>query len=147
MKKRNSGEYQIQMRFFNWVRRNLKDSSNEKLKEALSLCYASQNGADMSIQERQRMLMAGLVPGMPDVTLDYPVVKTGIEPPLWCCPGLKMEFKYGNNVLTHEQEKMKALFLEIGWRYEEPRSVQEAIDIVVSYLPFPVKDYVPPKYL
>jgi hypothetical protein len=160
MKKRNSGEYQIQMRFFNWVRRNVKNSPNEKLREMLSLCSASLNGADMNVQERQRMFMAGLVPGLPDVTLDVPSVDFnarketfgafidyGRNSKFWICPGLKMEFKYGKNTLTPEQKKMKRLFLKSGWKWEEPRSVREAIDIVMDYLPFQKEDYVKPKYL
>lgn len=134
-------EHGYQAAFFNWVRRNRKHSPNEGIRDALNLCYAVPNG--LSTAQNQKAYMEGLTAGIPDINLDWPVStkKACLH------PGLRIEMKYGRNTLTSKQKEKKALFEKAGYKWATCKTVKEAIEAVMNYLPFPSEDYVKSEYL
>ena len=146
----SENEHGYQSAFFNWVRRNRKDSPNEGIRDALNLCYAVPNG--LSTNQSQKAKMEGLTKGMPDVNLDWASERE--EENYWGnyetvddCYGLRIEFKYGRNTLTTDQKEKKVLLEKAGYKWVTCWTVKEAIEAVMNYLPFPVEDYVKPEYL
>lgn len=162
-----NNEHGLQSAFFNWVRKNRKLSPNEGIRDALNLCYAIPNG--LSSRESQKAKIEGLMAGVPDVALSWPVEK-GLNPagsdhhwqkcilpceyicPLcddkpFIVPGLFIEMKYGKNTTSSIQKEKIALLRKAGYRCEECASTKAAIETVIDYLPFPREDYLEPEYL
>jgi hypothetical protein len=161
-------EHQEQQNFFNWVRRNRRFSLNPEIRKAMKLCYAIPNGA--AIKDFQKMKMEGMEKGILDVNLDWPV--TIIKPKkshslidrLITIAGLRLEFKYKKPPisdkiqalintenylvdLSPEQKETRLLLIEAGYKVCIPYSAEQAIQMVIDYLPFFETDYVKPKYL
>jgi len=137
-------EHQQQVYFFNWVRRNRKLSSNIWIRRAMELCYAVPNG--ISSREGQKAKLEGLTRGMPDINLDWPTVLCEPEGTIFI-PGLRIEMKFGKNTLSKAQKEKKELLEKANFKYCVCYSAEEAVKAVMTYLPFPEKDYIGPKYL
>ena len=112
-------EHQEQVKFFNWVRRNRSRSPNPQIQKAMKLCHAIPNG--ISTKQSQQAKMEGLTKGIPDVHLPWPVsteYECHGEPHFYTTPGLYIEMKFGRNILSEDQEMIRDLLKEAGFKWE-----------------------------
>ena len=143
MKKRTEHEYNEQVKFFNFIRFNLQYNKHREILHALNLCYSVPNGAAMPKQYDKKtkksysvvamkMVKSGMSKGIPDINVDYPVGSYH---------SLKIEMKWGKNVLSPFQAEKRGLIEAAGSKYIVCYSAKEAIQGLVDYLKFPGNCY------
>ena len=111
-------EFQEQVALINWC--------NAHTDRRLKLIYAHVNGARMSIGAAVKLKQSGAKKGIPDLFL--PVACGGYY-------GLYVELKrVKGGVLSPEQKRWIALLNEQGYLATVCKGVDEAIDVISSYL-------------
>lgn len=110
-------EDNIQAAFFTWLRRYRKDLAE--------VAYAVPNGGYRKTKEGRRLIRQGVKSGVADVNISQPA--RGYH-------GLYIEFKYGDNSLSEEQEIFRKAVVKRGYRYAICFSAADAIQEVNYYL-------------
>ena len=162
-----TNEHELQRNFFNWVRRNRKNSPNPVVKEAMELCHSVPNGWNSNSHQGQKMKMEGLTAGIPDIHLPLRVLNSNYIKGTFAVVddyyiGFWIETKYkasispkiqklidtGNYLvnLSPEQKRKRELLIKTGHKYVICYSVAQMIKAVMDYLPFEDSDYIEPKY-
>ena len=112
-------EHAIQSAFVTWCK------YQERFYPMLQLSFATPNAAKRSIGLAMRMKKEGLKSGVLDWCLPYNNGKYN---------GLWIEFKYGSNTLTDNQEAYGLLLEKYGHDVHVCYNVDDAINIVKEYL-------------
>ena len=147
----NKKEHYEQSAFFAWVDLNINHAPSKDVMEALKLCYAVTNGANLPKKKQAYKGVdgkikwrtwsseaawlkeeGGLRKGFPDINLDYSTYSHA---------GLRIEMKHGKNVLSPEQREKKDLLERACYKYAVCYSAMEAVRTVYGYLPFKIEDY------
>lgn len=116
-----SSEHLEQVAFFEWI------EVAQRREPRLAATFAVPNGAHLArgAITFNTLREEGLRPGVPDVFI--PIPKEGFH-------GLFLEFKYGANKLSGEQERWIQALISLGYCVRVPYSCDEAIDAVKQYL-------------
>ncbi len=154
-------EHDEQKTLFDWIKLNREYAPNKEVRRALKLCYANPSGASMKDTQRLRMIREGMIKGIPDVNLDWPVFKKAERNPVYALvikySGLRIEHKYRAQIsdkiqakidtgdyivdLSPEQKEKRKLLIEAGYKYVVSYSAVQSIRTIFDYLPFKASDY------
>lgn len=115
----HASEYEEQCALFAW------SALQCEVYPPLRLMFATLNGAAMHPATAAKMRRAGMVKGVPDVWLPWPVGDYA---------GLVFEMKVGRNTCTDEQKYFLSTLADCGWRTGVCYSADDAIRLVVDYL-------------
>jgi hypothetical protein len=126
-KKTTASEYQEQCALFDWVDAHLH------LHPELKMMFATLNGLRLPIGLAMKAKKQGNRKGVPDVFLMSP--RQGFH-------GLVFEMKVKPNKLTKEQEEWMKIASVYGYCTGVCYSVDEAIELVKSYLGIECKSFV-----
>lgn len=108
-------EHQIQVALFDWL----------KLVHPGVFAFAVPNAAKRSVRLAAYLKAEGLRPGVPDVVIAQPVGR-------W--PGMYLELKSENGVLSVDQEKSLQHLMRAGYACAVAYSIDEARDLIEIYL-------------
>lgn len=114
-------EHDLQVSFIQWMRLMSNQDSR------YNLGFSIPNGAHLArgFATMRTLKAEGLSPGVPDYFLAYP--SSGYH-------GLFIEFKFGKNKASHDQQLWMHKLNQAGFCVREVRTIEQGMDTMVSYL-------------
>jgi hypothetical protein len=89
------------------------------------ILFAVANGGLRNIREAAKLKREGVRKGVPDLMLSYPNKSY---------PGLYIEMKFGDGVLSKEQNEIKEMLTLVGYKVSVCYSFEEAKQVIEDYL-------------
>ena len=120
-------EYDIQKTFVKWARQEAKNDPR------LRFLYSPPNESRRSPSHYQKRLSEGMLAGVPDLHLPYPI-RSAKYPQLIKYPGLFIETKTKSGSLSPAQVAFRDHCEAVGYPYRIVRSADDGIALLQDYL-------------